>query len=433
MPNRTPSPFCRTAFPEVLFWEISGYRSSNLGEFAEAWQRLGAVMAPGGSIDIFGCNVAAGSNGQNLINDIGRLSRTTVFASVDDTGRGGNWVLEAASTTGNASAWQNPLNTEMLRQWNGLLTSIVVTNTNDSGPGSLRQAIFDANANPGMDYITFTIPGTGVHTITTSRSAILNITDPVTIDGYTQSGASANTNTLARHSATTPFCRSNSAGATLDIGGLTLDVGSSGSTIRGLAIIGFKDSASNREFTSSRTTTSLSGNFIGTNAAGTAALGNSLRRVHSQRPIQHHRRHDCRRPQRHQRQYHGRHLHRHRRFPTPLPATTSAPMPPESPPSPTIIGIYTFHLIRAPLSAELPPGRAMSSRETRNCGIHMDWGISDNRDPRELHRHERRRNRRSGQRYRHMGQSYDRTDDRRGNDGRQRYQRQHRRRGENFR
>ncbi len=44
----------------------------------------------------------------------------------------------------------------------GLFT---VTNTDDSGPGSLRQAILDANANPGADLITFNIPGAGPHTI----------------------------------------------------------------------------------------------------------------------------------------------------------------------------------------------------------------------------------------------------------------------------
>ena len=36
---------------------------------------------------------------------------------------------------------------------------IVVTNINDSGAGSLRQAILDANVNPGEDIITFDIPG----------------------------------------------------------------------------------------------------------------------------------------------------------------------------------------------------------------------------------------------------------------------------------
>ena len=40
-----------------------------------------------------------------------------------------------------------------------------VTNTNDSGAGSLRQAIIDANGHSGPDTISFNIPGAGVHAI----------------------------------------------------------------------------------------------------------------------------------------------------------------------------------------------------------------------------------------------------------------------------
>ena len=69
-----------------------------------------------------------------------------------------------------------------------------MTNTNDSGPGSLRQAILNANANPGLDTITFDIPGAGVHTISPA-SALPAITDPVVIDGYTSRGQA---NTLPR-------------------------------------------------------------------------------------------------------------------------------------------------------------------------------------------------------------------------------------------
>jgi hypothetical protein len=67
-----------------------------------------------------------------------------------------------------------------------------VTNTNNSGAGSLRQAVLDANANAGADTIAFNIPGAGVHTITPT-SQLPDITDAVTIDGYTQPGASPNT------------------------------------------------------------------------------------------------------------------------------------------------------------------------------------------------------------------------------------------------
>ena len=41
----------------------------------------------------------------------------------------------------------------------------MVTNVQDSGPGSLRQAILDANATKAASKIAFDIPGGGVHTI----------------------------------------------------------------------------------------------------------------------------------------------------------------------------------------------------------------------------------------------------------------------------
>src|SRR4029453_12764126 len=41
-----------------------------------------------------------------------------------------------------------------------------VTSTNDTGAGSLRQAIIDANSAGGADTIAFNIAGSGVHTIT---------------------------------------------------------------------------------------------------------------------------------------------------------------------------------------------------------------------------------------------------------------------------
>ena len=44
--------------------------------------------------------------------------------------------------------------------------TFTVTNTDDAGPGSLRQAILDAEGSAGADTIAFAIPGAGVHTIT---------------------------------------------------------------------------------------------------------------------------------------------------------------------------------------------------------------------------------------------------------------------------
>ena len=72
-----------------------------------------------------------------------------------------------------------------------------VTSTADTGAGTLRQAILDANANPGADTIAFNIIGTGPHTIAPATS-LPAITEAVTIDGYTQSGSSPNTNPVGQ-------------------------------------------------------------------------------------------------------------------------------------------------------------------------------------------------------------------------------------------
>ncbi len=70
--------------------------------------------------------------------------------------------------------------------------TLTVSNTNDSGPGSLRNAIIVANVLPGLDVINFMIPGAGEHVILLF-SELPAITDPVQIDGYTQPGSSRNT------------------------------------------------------------------------------------------------------------------------------------------------------------------------------------------------------------------------------------------------
>jgi hypothetical protein len=70
--------------------------------------------------------------------------------------------------------------------------TFTVTNTNDSGAGSLRQAILDANGAAGADTVEFNIPGGGVHTIVLA-TPLSDITEDLQIMGFTQPGSSANT------------------------------------------------------------------------------------------------------------------------------------------------------------------------------------------------------------------------------------------------
>jgi hypothetical protein len=58
--------------------------------------------------------------------------------------------------------------------------TFTVTNTNDSGPGSLRQALIDANAAAGADDIAFTVVAPATVSL---LSALPPITGPLTING----------------------------------------------------------------------------------------------------------------------------------------------------------------------------------------------------------------------------------------------------------
>src|SRR4051794_25217236 len=68
-----------------------------------------------------------------------------------------------------------------------LLTTFHVINTADSGIGSLRQAIIDANNTPNFNVIDFAIPTAGVQTISL-LAPLPTVTNLVKIDGTTQSG-----------------------------------------------------------------------------------------------------------------------------------------------------------------------------------------------------------------------------------------------------
>jgi hypothetical protein len=67
-----------------------------------------------------------------------------------------------------------------------------VTTVADAGPGSLRQAILDANLTAEADDIHFAIPGGGVKTINL-LTQLPAITKSLTVNGFSQPGASANT------------------------------------------------------------------------------------------------------------------------------------------------------------------------------------------------------------------------------------------------
>ncbi len=207
---------------------------------------------------LYGCNVAAGEKGEAFVQKLSELTKASVAASADITGsaeKGGNWLLEYATGMIETGLAFQP---EVMANYAHALATFVVTTTADAGPGSLRQAILDANAAVLPPHnINFAIPGAGVQTIA-PLSILPNINVPTIIDGATQPGFAG-----------TPLIEINGANAGA-VSGFRVLAG--GSTLRGLIINRFGNTGISLE---SRLNT-VAGNYIGTNAAGTAALPNAL-------------------------------------------------------------------------------------------------------------------------------------------------------------
>ncbi|MBM3881141.1 MAG: DUF11 domain-containing protein [Verrucomicrobia bacterium] len=146
--------------------------------------------------------------------------------------------------------------------------ALTVTTVEDAGPGSLRAAILAANAAVTEgDTIAFSIPGPGPHTIAPTE-ALPALTDPgTTIDGYTQPGARANT--LAQGHNAVLQVRIDGTSAGFNATGLRLE--SSSHTLRGLCLVGFRQSAIHALGYGSHT---IEGNFVGVDVGGVAARGN---------------------------------------------------------------------------------------------------------------------------------------------------------------
>ena len=152
------------------------------------------------------------------------------------------------------------------------------------GECTLRAAIEEANANnndPTVDVINFAIPGAGPHTISPS-SSLPDITDPVTIDGYTQGDSTPTTdddateNTLAVGNNAVLKIELSGPGAQSGVSGLKIKAADS--TVRGLVISNWDNAifltvdALNIGATGNK----VQGNYIGTDASGTTGLGNNI-------------------------------------------------------------------------------------------------------------------------------------------------------------
>ena len=157
--------------------------------------------------------------------------------------------------------------------------TLTVTTTADSGAGSLRQAILDSNASPGvLDTIAFNVTGAGcagIPAVCTIKpaTALDNIIDPVIIDGYTQPGSSPNT--LATGDDAVLLVELD--GSLVAGNGIGFTILGNGTTIQGLVINRFTYVGVFIDATGGGTLGghTVRGNFIGTDPSGLIAAGNT--------------------------------------------------------------------------------------------------------------------------------------------------------------
>jgi YVTN family beta-propeller protein len=132
-----------------------------------------------------------------------------------------------------------------------------VTTVANAGEGSLRQAFLDANANRGPDFIEFSIPGPGPHTIS-PNSPLPALTSPVVLDATTEPDYAG-----------TPIVEIEGSSAGAGAAGIELRGGSS--IVHGFAVNRFEgvgivlyEGGNN----------SIRGNYVGTDLTGSLDEGN---------------------------------------------------------------------------------------------------------------------------------------------------------------
>ena len=130
--------------------------------------------------------------------------------------------------------------------------ALVVTNANNHGAGSLREAITTANAIAGPDTITFNIPGAGVKVINLLLP-LPEITEPVVIDASTQPGYNG-----------APLIELDGNNLGSFQSGLLIKAGNT--TVRGLAISRFDFAGIELRSCNNNV---IQGNYLGIDATGT--------------------------------------------------------------------------------------------------------------------------------------------------------------------
>ncbi len=203
------------------------------------------------------CNLGTILRGQSKVTTIAVTVDATTIGTLTNT-------VSATSSVSDPNSVNNTNIKETTSANEAIATNLVVNTTDGGGDGvcgvyhcSLRDALTSANARAGVDTITFNLPGSGPYTIKPT-TVLPSITEAVILDGWSQSGY-----------ANKPIIEINGSSASSNTNGLVITAGNS--TIRGLVINNFDGDGLVINTLGSNT---IVGNYIGTNIAGDTAKGN---------------------------------------------------------------------------------------------------------------------------------------------------------------
>ena len=230
--------------------------NGTLQQHSAAVAEWGQALTKTGDMLLYGCNIAADGDGQRLLDTIADLTGADVAASDDLTGAarlGGDWELEYTRGDVHGTAAFSP---QVADQYQHTLATYTVNSLADSGPGSLRQAIIDANANGGVDSIEFTVAGT-----INLSSGLPVISEQVTIDGSTAPGYAGD-----------PVVNLDGTGVSAN--GLHFDSGADNSSVNALMITNF--TGNGIQVDAGADGIAITGNWIGTTGSGTTGDGTAI-------------------------------------------------------------------------------------------------------------------------------------------------------------
>jgi len=192
-------------------WLGSSYLSAdNIAARSDVLATIGKDMSVGGDILIYACYTAEGERGASFVDSLAQYTGRDIAASNNRTGLGGDWNLEIA--TGSIESY-NVLSASSMGAYQYGLATITVTNSNDTGAGSLRQALSDSVAG---DIVTFN------SAMTVNLNSQLVITKNLTVDGDLNNDGTADVTLSGQYK--TQVLRVN-AGVTATLDGLVITKG----------------------------------------------------------------------------------------------------------------------------------------------------------------------------------------------------------------